>query len=422
MTPVSKHLPSLAGRDWLNSPSLRSVFSMLGGGEEVRVVGGAVRDAVLGEAVGDIDLACIHSADEIMRRAQHAGIKAVATGGDHGTVSLIFTEDGKTLTFEITPLRIDVETDGRHAKVAPTQNWALDARRRDFYINALYCDEAGRVFDFVEAYEDVLARRVRFIGSPCKRIKEDYLRILRFFRFSARYNQGALDAQGLAACLAGKHGLSRLSAERIKHEVFKLVVAPFAAEVVLQMVETRIIDAILPASVSRENFTSLIAVERQLALPIEPLLRLAALAAGNAERLELWGRRLKLSNKEKAFLTDLGRNVGDFSSSLAQAEQKLLLYRLGNRMFRYCAVLAWSLHGENADNAYWKTLFDLPQRWQVPVFSPTGADVLTLGVAAGPKVGEVLSQLEQEWIDAGFAWGASELEARLKKIVEKIRT
>jgi len=419
MTSEAKQLPSLADADWLNSSALRRVFSLLGGCEEVRVVGGAVRDAILGEAVSDIDLACIHSADEIMARALEAGIKAVATGGGHGTVSLIFIQAHETIKFEVTPLRIDVETDGRHAKVAPTQNWALDAQRRDFYLNALYCDEAGRVYDFVGAYEDVLACRVRFIGSPRQRIKEDALRILRFFRFSASYGKGVLDNEGLAACIAGKERLSQLSAERIKQEMFKLIVAPFAAEIIVQMVENRIMDAILPTAVDLKCFTNLVDIERELALPVEPLPRLAALARGKAELLELWGKVLKLSNKEKAFLTGLGRNVGDFSSGLTKAAQQALLYRLGSTTFKYCAVVAWSAEGENADRAYWKNLIDLPQRWQAPVFSLAGADVLALGLAAGPRVGEVLSQLEQEWIDTGFAWDASELEARLKRIIER---
>jgi len=167
---VSKHqLPSLADRDWLKSPALRSVFQLLGGGEQVRVVGGAVRDALLGETAGDIDLATIHSAEEIMTRAEQAGIKAVATGGVHGTVSLVIPEGDKHHVYEVTPLRIDVETDGRRAIVAPTQNWAEDAHRRDFSINALYCDDGGKVYDFVGSYDDVLARsEERRVGKECR--------------------------------------------------------------------------------------------------------------------------------------------------------------------------------------------------------------------------------------------------------------
>ncbi len=419
MCPHAKQLPSLADRNWLHSPALCSVFSLLGGRNEVRVVGGAVRNSLLGEEIGDVDLATIHSADEIMRRAEGADIKTVATGGEHGTVSLVVCVDDVNYVYEVTPLRIDVETDGRHAVVASTQNWALDAQRRDFYINALYCDEAGQIYDFVGGYEDVLARRVRFIGSAHMRIEEDYLRILRFFRFSALYANGKLDAEGLAACIALKDGMSRLSAERIKHEVFKLLVAPFALEVVTRMVETGIMEKTLPGPVDLACFTNLISNEREMGQKPNALRRLAALAGVNAACMELWSGVLRLSKKESLFLVEAGRQTSAFSTDLAEAAQKALLYKLGSRKYQEFAVLAWSLAGHNADKSAWKKLINLPQRWQVPEFTPSGADVLALGVASGPKVGQILSQLEQEWIDAGFAWDTSEFEARLKMIIEK---
>jgi len=404
----------LTGADWLNSQALKSVFSLLGNHDEVRVVGGAVRDALLGEAVGDIDLATVHRPEEIMRRAQNAGIRAVATGGDHGTVSLIVVHANRTHVFEVTPLRIDVETDGRHAVTAPTQSWKLDAQRRDFFINALYCDESGTVHDPVDGYGDVVARRVRFIGEASQRIEEDYLRILRFFRFSALYGKGLLDAQGLAACIAGKQGLMQLSAERIKKEIFKLLEAPFASKVIRQMVDAGIMDNILPGRVLPEGFAGLVKIEPGT----DVLSRLAVLASGDGELMMTWGKRLKLSKKEAAYLTSLGRHVEAFSSTLDELAQKVLFYRLGETTYRQCAVLAWSLEGEAADVCAWEKIVTLPQRWQAPAFSPTGADVLALGLGAGPQVGEVLSQLEQEWIEAGFEWGTDEQMAQLKTIVQ----
>ncbi len=408
----------LAGADWLNSQALKSVFSLLGNHDEVRVVGGAVRDALFGKPVSDIDLATVHEPEEIMRRAENAGVKAVATGGDHGTVSLIVVHADRTHVFEVTPLRIDVETDGRHAVTAPTQSWKLDAQRRDFFINALYCDESGTVYDPVDGYGDVVARRVRFIGEASQRIEEDYLRILRFFRFSAVYGKGALDAQGLAACLDRRHGLAQLSAERIKKEMFKLLVAPFAGGIIERMVGVKVLDEILPGAVKPEGFTNLVKIEQKLRFCNSALLRLAALAGGNAELMEAWGKRLKLSKKEAACLTGLGRHVEAFSSKLKEPAQKALLYRLGENAYRQCAVLAWSLEGETADVCAWKKIVTLPQRWQAPAFLPTGADVLALGVKAGPQVGEMLAKLEQEWIEAGFIWDAQELGERLKAIIQ----
>jgi len=413
-----KQLPNLAGADWLNSPALKSVFSLLGSCDEVRVVGGAVRNGLLGEAVGDIDLATVHSADEIMARAGRAGIKAVATGGEHGTVSLIVTESGKKCVYEVTPLRIDVETDGRHAIVAPTQNWALDAQRRDFYINALYCDAAGRIYDFVDAYADVRARRVRFIGSANQRIEEDFLRILRFFRFSAAYAKGALDGRGLAACIAQKDGLKRLSAERVKHEMFKLLAAPYANEVVAPMVANRILAACLPGRIRPEYLGNLVEIERELHLDATALLRLAALAGVDGGVMKLWARHLKLSNKERACLAAWEGHVSAFSSNLEENSQKVLLYKLGVETFTHCAVLAWCLDTGKADMPAWKKLISLARRWPVPVFALSGRDVLALGARPGPEIGQILSRLEREWINAGFDGDASHLKERLKTMLD----
>lgn len=404
----------LAGADWLNSQALKSVFSLLGNHDEVRVVGGAVRDALFGAEVGDIDLATVHEPEEIMRRAENAGIRAVATGGDHGTVSLIVVDADRTHVFEVTPLRIDVETDGRHALTAPTQSWKLDAQRRDFTINALYCDESGRVYDPVDGFGDVVAGRVRFIGLARQRIEEDYLRILRFFRFSAVYGKGALDAQGLAACIDRKHGLAQLSAERVKKELFKLLVAPFASAVIERMVDIGVMGEVLPGQVLPQGVANLIGIDPNA----DALLRLAVLAGGDTELLMTWAKRLKLSKKEIACLASLGRHIEAFTSTLEEIAQKVLLYQLGENTYRQCAVLAWSLEGETADVCAWEKIVTLPQRWQVPVFSPTGADVLALGLEAGPQVGNILSQLEQEWIKAGFEWDADEQMVRLKTIVQ----
>lgn len=414
-----QQLPDLAHADWLTSPALKSVFQALGGSDEVRVVGGAVRNFLLGQAVADIDLATTHSAEEIICRAEKAGIKAVATGGQHGTVSLIVKQQGETHVYEVTPLRIDVETDGRRAIVAPTQNWALDAQRRDFYINALYCDETGKIYDFVGGLDDVQAHKVRFIGKADDRIKEDYLRILRFFRFSAFYTKGVLDAEGLAACRAQKDHLTELSAERIKQEMFKLLVAPFAREVIEKMVERRVMEKILPGQIDTENLARLVAVERELALPGCTVLRLAALAGGEGQQMKGWGRQLKLSNKESAALTDMSCHVSAFSSHLVAAAQKALLYRLGAETYKHCAILAWSLEAKSADAPAWKHLIDLANRWPVPVFPLGGADVMALGVAKGPRIGEILSTLEQDWIETGFEADAPKLLELLKTITRQ---
>jgi poly(A) polymerase len=266
----------------------------------------------------------------------------------------------------------------------------------------------------VDGYGDVVARRVRFIGSAAQRIEEDYLRILRFFRFSALYGKGSLDAQGLAACIAGKQGLARLSAERIKKEIFKLLVAPFASAIIERMIDVEVMGEILPGRVLPQSFANLVRIKPDA----DALLRLAVLAGGDIELMMTWAKRLKLSKKETACLASLGRHVEAFSSTLEEGAQKVLLYRLGEKLYRQCVVLAWSLEGQMVDVFAWEKMVTLPQRWQVPVFLPTGEDVLALGMKAGPQVGEVLLQLEQKWIDAEFEWDAQEQMAQLKTMVE----
>ena len=225
-------------------------------GEQARVVGGAVRNTLLGEAHGDIDIATTALPDEVMRRVQAAGFKAVPTGIEHGTVTVVAA--GRP--FEVTTLREDVETFGRRAKVAFGRNWRRDAERRDFTMNALFVSRDGTVYDYVGGLADIETRRVRFIGDAAARIAEDYLRILRFFRFHASYGAGAPDAQGLAACIAGRAGLEQLSRERIRMEVVKLLLARHAVPALAVMTETGLLEQVLggvPLLASYANMTKL---------------------------------------------------------------------------------------------------------------------------------------------------------------------
>ena len=237
--------PNLAGADWLTRPQTRAVLAALAAkGFAARAVGGAVRNALLGRTVGDIDIATSARPEEVIAAARAAGLAAVPTGIDHGTVTVIADQ----VPYEVTTLRRDVATDGRHATVAFTDDWEADARRRDFTLNALYCDAEGQVFDPLGGYPDLVAQRVRFIGDAHERIREDYLRILRFFRFTAEYAAGPPDAAGLAACVSEREGLTRLSAERVRQELLRLLVAPRAAELVRAMQDYGILALVLPAA------------------------------------------------------------------------------------------------------------------------------------------------------------------------------
>src|SRR5690348_14270305 len=227
-----KTLPSLAHEVWLTDAALRRVFAALAAaGGEARVAGGAVRNTLLGEPVSDVDIATTLTPDRIMAAGKKAGLGVHPTGIDHGTITLV--AGGKP--FEVTTLRVDVETFGRKARVAFTDDWEADARRRDFTMNALYCSADGEIYDPTKGYPDILRKKVRFVGEPAARIKEDYLRILRFFRFHARYGHGAPDAKGLAACIRFKGKLKELSSERIRQELFKLLEAKRASETIKLM-------------------------------------------------------------------------------------------------------------------------------------------------------------------------------------------
>ena len=239
---MTAELPSRLDAPWLREGALAKLLAVLDrDGEEARVVGGAVRNALLGEPPGDFDIATTALPREVVRRAEAAGFKPVPTGIDHGTITVVV--GGKP--FEVTTLREDVETDGRHAKVAFGRDWKRDAERRDFTMNALSVGRDGTMHDHVSGLADAAARRVRFIGDPAQRIAEDYLRILRFFRFHAAYGHGAPDPDGLHACIVARAGLDTLSRERVRMEVMKLLVTPHAVATLAVMAETGLLDNVL---------------------------------------------------------------------------------------------------------------------------------------------------------------------------------
>jgi poly(A) polymerase len=228
-----RELPSLHDQAWLNEPRLQEVLRVLNASGETRVAGGAVRNALLGVAVADVDVATVLLPEEVMTAAKAAGFGVHPTGLDHGTITITC----KKAAFEVTTLRRDIETDGRHAVVSFTTNWAEDAARRDFTINAMYCDAAGKIYDYTKGYADIQKRKVKFVGVPEERIAEDYLRILRFFRFHAWYGKNAPDKEGLQACIKLRSGLKKLSVERVRQELFKLLAAPNAVKT-LQLMAT----------------------------------------------------------------------------------------------------------------------------------------------------------------------------------------
>ena len=406
---------SLKDAEWLKRPETGRVFAALAApGVETRAVGGAVRDTLLGLKVTEIDLATTALPEQVMTLARNAGLKAVPTGIEHGTVTLI--ADG--VPFEVTTLRRDVETFGRHATIAFTEDWEEDARRRDFTLNALYAGSDGTVFDPLSGYADLIAGRVRFIGDAEARINEDYLRILRFFRFNAYYGKGPLDPDGLQAAVKLRAGMEQLSAERVAAELRRLLVAPQAMRAVEALFDYGLLSGLLGSVPRLERFNRVVAVEEAQAIAPDAMVRLAALAVFVAEDAERLAARLRLSNAEQAMLA-LG--AADHAESGLPDEEaaKRVLYRLGAGAFAASVLIAWADAGAAPDDRNWHEAFGLPKRWQAPTFPLRGSDVMPVGDLQGPEIGAMLCRLEAEWVAGGFTLSRGELLARAAALSRK---
>jgi poly(A) polymerase/tRNA nucleotidyltransferase (CCA-adding enzyme) len=379
---------------WLTSgPSGRVLALLNGNGEEARAVGGAVRNALMKLPVGEIDIATTAPPDEVIRRARAAHIKSVPTGIEHGTVTLVV--DGAP--FEVTTLREDVETFGRKAKVVFGRDWKRDAERRDFTMNGLSASIDGIVHDDVDGLRDLDARRVRFIGDPDRRIAEDYLRILRFFRIHAAYGAGAPDREGLLASIRGRDGIAGLSAERIRMELLKLLVADGAHAAVEAMVDAGLMLRITGGVAYTGPFAVMIAIEQVLGRQPDAVLRLGALSVAVTEDARRLTQKLRLSNDETKALDSMGHRWWRLAG-MDEAHARRRLYRLGEARYRNRMMLAWARAGRDADAEAWKALVALPERWTPPVFPLKAADFMARGIAKGPALGHVLALAEDAWL------------------------
>jgi poly(A) polymerase len=389
----------------MTAPETVAVMHALG---EARFVGGAVRNALLGVPVVDIDIAVPVPPEDAMARLKAKGIRTIETGLQHGTVTAL----AGTHAFEITSLRRDVETDGRHAKVAFTDDWAQDAARRDFTINALYAGLDGEVFDYATGVADLGAGKVRFMGDARTRIAEDYLRVLRLFRFHAWYGRGEIDAEGLRAATQAKDKLKTLSAERIAKELLRLLEAQSPGPVLRVMAGTGILPELLPGALHLSR------LEQMAALDPDPILRLAALLPDSDAAAHAAAGHLRLSNADRARLEQaLGGET--IAAGAPAQEARRLLYRWGEARFRDKVLLQWA--GAPGQAGPWKSLLDLAQTWQRPRFALSGRDVMQAGVAEGPQVGRVLAELETWWIQGDFAADETVLRSRLQNMIDKAR-
>ncbi|MCB1519501.1 MAG: CCA tRNA nucleotidyltransferase [Hyphomicrobiaceae bacterium] len=426
--------PTLNGAAWLSEPALQDVFDAFKqAGYTLRVVGGAVRNTLLRLPVTDIDLATDARPDTVMKIAAAKSIAVIPTGLTHGTVTL---RSGNR-TFEVTTLRHDVATDGRHATVAFTDDWKGDAARRDFTMNALYCDSDGALFDPVGGLADLAARRVRFIGTAADRIREDYLRILRFYRFTAQYGAGQLDAEGRDACRALRAGLAGLSGERVREELLRLVIAPYAADVLRDMASDEVLADVLGGDPHAEALAAM-PVATPDAMPehdcdpgdtesatgtvpaADPILCLAVLAMRNTADVDRLRTRMKLSNA----VADRCRRLVAAHHTLQSAGGVLALdarglrrwiYRCGTRAARDALVVAaadssaasadFGVDGDGSQDttgAAISAALRIAATWTPPALPVSGADLVARGVAPGPAVGTLLARIEQWWLDHDF--------------------
>ena len=372
---------------WRKKRGMKRLLAALGADQGLtRYVGGAIRDDLLGLPVSDIDLATQIQPDEVVRRLEKARIKAVPTGIDHGTITAV--SDGHP--FEITTLRRDVSTDGRRATVAFTDDWKEDAARRDFTINALSADPlTGELFDYFGGLDDLAARHIRFIGDPLQRIAEDHLRILRFFRFHARFDAGEADPAALDACTARANDLMALSRERIADELLKLLGLPNPAATVRIMLERKILRPVLPEIEidGLAELEALIASEAKAGIEPDALRRLAALLPRDAAIAGDVGTRLRLSNKARKRLV-CAAEIGD------QFEPQVLAYRLGAE----CAADRLLLAGQSAEAAG-------IVNWRAPRLPIGGGALIKRGLSEGPVVARTLRAIEHDWVEAGFPIG-----------------
>lgn len=393
------HAVTLAPQDWMQSaPTRRLLAALTAGGAEVRFVGGCVRDALAGRPVSDIDLATTEQPNLVIERLEAADLHAVPTGVAHGTVTAIV--DGQP--FEVTTLRRDVETFGRHARVAFTDDWEADAARRDFTMNALSCRPDGTVFDFFGGIEDLHGGRVRFVGDARRRIAEDVLRLLRFFRFYAWYGRPPPDADGLAACTEAAPLLSNLSAERVRRELLRLLAAPDPMPALHAMSAAGVLGHLLPGPVHLDRMGALVELERSQG-EAEPIRRVAALM-GSPDAAAALARRWRFANAERKRLAAAVSWRGDAAGTAElgndRARMRRALYRVGTERYRDLAFLDAAEHADG--RGLLAARLREASRWTRPRLPVDGRDVVALGVGHGPDVGALLAALESWWLDHDF--------------------
>ncbi len=391
-------LPNFADQEWFASPAVQFLFKILQAeGDRVRIVGGAVRNSLLSFPVGDIDLATTAHPDTVIRLARAANIKVVPTGVDHGTVTLVYEDKG----YEVTTLRSDIETYGRHAKVEYSDDWKEDAKRRDFTLNALYIDGDGVIHDPLNGYDDLKARYIRFIGQAKDRIREDYLRILRFYRFNGQYGNGDIDREGFLATISERQGLCQLSRERITTEFMKLLASDGVIVALKAMNEGGILVDLLGGVASIGRLELCLELEKKLSFYPSAIRRLSALAVWVEEDVERLTCRFRFSNSEKKILQDFVKMQVYINEGTSLGRFKEILYRHGTQFVRELCFKLY-LERREPNQTRLADILRLCDTWSHPKFPLSGRDLISLGFRQGTDVGAAIFELEQLWIDSDF--------------------
>ncbi|MET3589802.1 poly(A) polymerase [Bartonella silvatica] len=395
--------------EWLQHEDIQTLLHILSlDGEEARIVGGAIRNQLLGQPIHDIDIATTCLPQEVIVRVEKAGFKAIPTGVAFGTVTVV----SQSYSYEVTTLRSDIETDGRHAKVAFGRDWKKDAERRDFTMNALYCDAAGCLYDDVGGLNDIANKTVRFIGIAENRIREDYLRILRFFRFFAWYGVGRPDAQALKACVRLKDGIHKLSSERIWGEMKKLLAALDPTRSLLWMRQSGVLTYVFPETEKWgiDAIHSLVKLEQTLGWEIDPLLRLESILPPDPIRLHKLAQRLRLSNKETMRLNEWAKLEIIKHNCSDHFVQKLIYFHGRQPVLDQLSLSIAASHFHSLEEGRvsqkaqdYIRLYHLAEKWQIPIFPVSGQDLIEKGFSKGVRLGKKLKELEKIWIKSGFS-------------------
>ncbi|MHB8528524.1 MAG: CCA tRNA nucleotidyltransferase [Caulobacteraceae bacterium] len=408
---------TLSPQPWMNREETRAVTAALiaaGGPGCARFVGGCVRNALIGAPVGDIDIATTLTPEAVAAALGQAGLKAVPTGIEHGTITAV----ARGRPFEITTLRRDVATDGRRAIVAFTNDWTEDAKRRDFRLNALYADEIGRLYDPTGGgIADARSGAIVFVGEPRERIAEDALRILRFFRFFAWYGRGDPDPAGLAACAEMRHGVEGLSAERVAKELLTLLAADDPRRAMRLMAEAGVLPLVLPRAEGLVRFEALVAVETEALFTCDPILRLAALLPPDPAAGVATAERLRLANADRDRLAAALGGSPPLVSWMSPRQTRQAVWRLGAATFCDRVMLAWASSPGKAA-IQWRALLPMARSWPRPAFPLNGREVEAAGVPRGPLVGKVLAEVEDWWIDHDFPADKLSVIERLKAVAQ----